>query len=463
VTPGDVDVPRATAYEVLQAVSERQAYANLLLPQRLRAGGLDGRDAAFATELTYGTLRRLGTYDAICAASVSRAWPDVDPKVKDALRLGAHQLLGMRVARHAAVTTSVELAGSYAGKRSKGFVNAVLRKVSARDYDSWVDEVVATRGAAGEATEWTEMAVRHAHPEWLVSEFARVLEVQGGTGDSPTALPDLLAADNAPPEVTLVAWPGRSDVGELQRAGCRPGRWSPYAARLSSGDPADLAAVREQRAGVQDEGSQLAALALTAATTAGSQRERWLDMCAGPGGKAALLSAVASSRGATLEAWEIRPQRAALVKAVAPDVTVRTVDAADPERLREHRGSFDRVLVDAPCSGAGALRRRPEARWRKQPSDVRQLAAIQKALLGNALGLVRPGGVVAYVTCSPLAAETREVVDDVVGRLENVERLDARSCLPSSMPALGKGPDVQLWPHLHETDAMYVSLLRRRA
>jgi 16S rRNA (cytosine967-C5)-methyltransferase len=229
---------------------------------------------------------------------------------------------------------------------------------------------------------------------------------------------------------------------------------------LSGGDPAALPAVRDGRAGVQDEGSQLVALALAAAEVGGTAGtgERWLDVCSGPGGKAALLGAVARQRGAALLAGELAPHRARLVRAAAgDDASVVVVDGRTPAWVDD---TFDRVLLDAPCTGLGALRRRPEVRWRRQPSDVAPLAALQGELLRRAVDAARPGGVVAYVTCSPHLAETRAVVGDLLRRRSDVVREDARPLLPG-VPALGPGPDVQLWPHQHGTDAMYLALLRR--
>jgi 16S rRNA (cytosine967-C5)-methyltransferase len=219
--------------------------------------------------------------------------------------------------------------------------------------------------------------------------------------------------------------------------------------------------VREGRAGVQDEGSQLMALALVAASLEGpsGRDDQWLDLCAGPGGKAALLGALAVERGAHLLAAELQPHRARLVaRAVGP--TAWTV-AADGRAPAWPGDRFDRVLLDAPCTGLGALRRRPEARWRRQPTDLPRLGVLQRALLQSALQSVRPGGVVAYVTCSPHIAETRVVVADVTRDRGDVDRLDARPYL-AGVPLLGDGPDVQLWPHRHGTDAMYLALLRRR-
>jgi 16S rRNA (cytosine967-C5)-methyltransferase len=445
-----VDQARQVAYDVLRAVDTRGAYANLLLPERLRRVGVTGRDAAFATELTYGTLRRLGSYDDIAGACSARPWADVDPSVRDVIRLGCHQLLAMDVPSHAAVSTSVDLA-RHQSPRASGFVNAVLRAVARRGWDVWVDELLQDRPGSDELD---ELALRHAHPRWVVERFAESLG-----RDRAEELPALLAADNEPPEVTLVARPGRATVAELVDAGAEAGRWSPLAARWPHGDPATLPAVRDHRAGVQDEGSQLVAMALTRAPLDGGDT-RWLDMCAGPGGKAALLAAVAQAEGATLTAWELLEHRARLVrKAVGPDVEVETIDASAPERLGGVL--FDRVLLDAPCSGLGALRRRPESRWRKQPDDVPGLVQRQARLLRNALRLVRPGGLVGYVTCSPVVAETSGLVDTVLADIADVDWVDTRPYLPPGM-SLGEGPDVQLWPHLHQTDAMYLALLRRR-
>jgi 16S rRNA (cytosine967-C5)-methyltransferase len=211
---------------------------------------------------------------------------------------------------------------------------------------------------------------------------------------------------------------------------------------------------------VQDEGSQLVALAVANAPLDGPDR-RWLDGCAGPGGKAALLGALAAERGAFLLASEKQPHRAGLVaKALAGNPGPYQVIAADGTRPAWRPGSFDRVLVDVPCTGLGALRRRPEARWRRRPADLDGFAPLQRGLLRGALDAVRVGGIVGYATCSPHLAETRAVVADVLKQVPGAELIDARPLLPG-VPELGEGPDVQLWPHLHGTDAMYLAIVRR--
>ncbi|MFC8678804.1 RsmB/NOP family class I SAM-dependent RNA methyltransferase [Streptomyces griseorubiginosus] len=452
------DPVRILAFEALRAVDERDAYANLVLPPLLRKarekGGFEGRDAALATELVYGTLRRQGTYDAIIAECVDRPLREVDPPVLDVLSLGAHQLLGTRIPTHAAVSATVELARVVLGDGRAKFVNAVLRKVAQDDLDGWLAKVAPPYDDDPE----DHLAVVHSHPRWVVSALWDSL------GGGRAGIERLLAADNERPEVTLVARPGRSGTEELLREeAAAPGRWSPYAVRLAEGgEPGAVDAVREGRAGVQDEGSQLVALALANAPVEGRD-EKWLDGCAGPGGKAALLAALAAERGAVLLASEKQPHRAGLVaKALHGNPGPYQVIAADGTRPPWRPGTFDRVLMDVPCTGLGALRRRPEARWRRRPQDLEGFGPLQRELLSTALDSVRVGGVVGYATCSPHLAETRAVVEDVLKQWPSTELIDARPLFPG-VPELGEGPDVQLWPHVHGTDAMYLALLRRTA
>ena len=440
--PPPSDPARMAAYDVLVAVREKAAYANLVLPGLLRDRRLDSRDAAFATELAYGTLRGQGLYDAVLQACVDRPLEQVDPPVLDLLRLGAHQILRMRVPTHAAVSATVDLARRLVSQGPVGFVNAVLRKVAAQDLDAWVAQLAPADDPVG------ALAFEHSHPRWIASAFRDAL------GGSIEETGRALAADDSRPEVHLVA--RRMPREQLVEAsGGDPGPWSAYAVRLHQGDPGDLAAVRDGRAGVQDEGSQLMALALAAAPLDGPDAT-WVDLCAGPGGKAALLDTVARERGARLYAVESQHHRSRLVHRAG----VRDVVTADARRPPFPDGSVDRVLLDAPCSGLGALRRRPEARWRRQPADLPGLTRLQGELLDAAVRLVRPGGVLAYVTCSPHLAETLVPVGDALRRHPGLRQLDARPLLPG-VPDLGRGPSVQLWPHRHGTDAMHLSVLQR--
>ncbi|MEX5294819.1 transcription antitermination factor NusB [Kocuria sp. CPCC 205268] len=477
------DPARLAAFETLRAVSEEGAYGNLVLPGLLRAHRLDRRDAGFATELAYGALRWQGTWDAVLARCVDRPLGELDGAVLDALRLGTHQLLAMRVPDHAALDQTVGLVRAVVGAGPGGLVNAVLRKVAARDLPAWIAELTAEA-----PDETARLGLAHAHPAWVVRALRQSLTAHGRDA---AELEALLEADNAAPVVNLVALPGLGDLAEALAAGAGPGHLVQGSALSSGGDLHRLASVREGGVRVQDAGSQLVALALAAAgreggSGSGAEGERWLDLCAGPGGKAALLAALADRQGAHLTANEVAPHRAELVRRALRPVPERawTVRTGDGRRAGEllaggtaAEAGFDRVLVDAPCTGLGALRRRPESRWRRSPRDLAELGPLQRELLHAALDVTRPGGLVAYATCSPHAAETLTVVQDVLAGRSDAEPADALAAaravaLPGALerdrdpsrPWEGSsGPaTVQLWPHVHGTDAMFLALLRKR-
>ncbi|MGE9807728.1 MULTISPECIES: RsmB/NOP family class I SAM-dependent RNA methyltransferase [unclassified Janibacter] len=468
------DPARLTAYEVLRAVADG-AYANLELPRLLRAHRVRGRDAAFATELTYGAIRLSGFYDRIIAVAADRPVARIDAAVLDTLRLGAHQLLGMRVPDHAAADQTVGLARQVNGAGAAGLVNAVMHRITERSREEW--EALLLEGITDGTA---RLAISESHPEWVVKALRQALLGHGASTPESVEgdLAALLAAHNAPPRVALVARPGLAELDELLDAGAVASDISPVGAVLEGGDPGAIAAVRDGRAAVQDEGSQVLALALAAVPLEGAaaqaEHPRWLDLCAGPGGKAGLLAALALQQGGDLVANEVSEHRTELVrKTLAPasaaaatagrTLTIRTGDGRvvgedEPE-------AYARVLVDAPCTGLGALRRRPEARWRRTPGDLVDLGPLQRALLASALDACAPGGVVAYATCSPHLSETTFVVKDVLKKRPDIELIDARPYLRGrdgeQLPALGEGPTVQLWPHVHGTDGMFLALMRR--
>lgn len=517
------DPARLAAFETLTAVSRDDAYANLVLPGRIAAHRLDQRDAGFATELAYGALRGQGLYDAVLAACVDRPLAQLDRPVLDALRLGAHQLLNMRVPAHAALDSTVALVRDQIGAGPSGFVNAVLRKVTAKDRDTWLDQVAplgpgASASAGGSARDRDRasgsdtgaapdevLAIRHSHPVWIIRALRQSLANHGRPADRLHAeLVALLEADNAAPVVNLVALPGLGDLGPVLEAGAESGPLAPGSALYHGGDAGRLPGVKEGTVRVQDVGSQLTAHALTRVPLGGgagrdgaghgTEPERWLDLCAGPGGKAALLAALARQRGASLLANEPAEHRVRLVER-ALEAVPRHPDSGDSgdsgdsqdnapsawsvrcgdgrELDPEHTASFDRVLVDAPCTGLGALRRRPESRWRRQPSDLGPLTELQRQLLDSAVDALRPGGVLGYVTCSPHPAETVFQVQDALKRHPEMELLDTTSYLSevapglseasgaSGHPGFGTGGTTQLWPHLHSTDAMFMALFRK--
>ena len=439
------DVARRTAFDLLLAVEHDGAYANLLLPRLLEQRRMSARDAAFATEIGYGALRWQGVLDEVIAAASRRSVSSLDAEVRAVLRIGCYQLQRMRTPAHAAVHASVELARDVCGPKPVGFVNAVLRRCAERDWALWVDRLAP-------ADDVGRLAFRFGYPRWIADAFMRALD-----GDL-AELEAALREDR--PSTHLVARPGRITRAELLAqagADAEPGPWSPYAVRMNGGAPARLPAVRDGRAAVQDEGSQLTALALVATLPDHDAPETdWLDLCAGPGGKAALLAALAPA-GTRLLAVDIHQHRAELAnQALDGSSAVVVADGTVPAW---RAAAFDRVFVDAPCSGLGALRRRPEVRWRRLPEDVSRLQPLQVALLEQAVTAAKPGGTIAYVTCSPHVAETREVVDHVLATAPNVSRLDAARAL-TGVEHAGRGLDVQLWPHRHGTDAMYVALLR---
>ncbi|MDC4233319.1 16S rRNA methyltransferase [Actinomyces sp. B33] len=475
----DVDAPRALAYEVLRQVSADGAFANIALPKALRRirreKRFDARDAAFASELVHGTLRAQGRLDWLIERHLTRPLAQTDPAVVDLLRLGAHQIVDMRVPDHAAVSTTVDLARRHLTDGPARMVNAVLRALTRLEPGA-VDEMID-----GIEDRVGRLAVRTSHPQWMVRAFEEALVAHGYGADE---LDDLLDADNVAPVVTLVARPGLIDPEDLadealEVLGTRVARGfvSDLAVLIESGDPALLPSVREGLAGAQDEGSQLAALVAASAPVDGQDRQ-WLDLCAGPGGKAALLAALGAGRGARLVANEVHPHRARLIERTVRGLDNVEVVSGDGRSFGGPRsawplGSFDRVIVDAPCSGMGSMRRRPESRWRRTESDLDDLTALQEALLDRAVDLVRPGGVLVYVTCSPHARETRAQVERLLAS-GTVELLDAPAIAgaltpePLELPAGagrvaggGGGRTLQLWDHRHGTDLMFIAVMRR--
>ncbi|WP_420099150.1 RsmB/NOP family class I SAM-dependent RNA methyltransferase [Corynebacterium sp.] len=452
---GSGDRVRDVVFGVLRQVSSQDAYANLVLPGAMKKAGLTGRDAAFATELTYGTLRAQGLLDAVIAEAAGRPVGKIDETVLDALRLGTYQILRTRVDDHAAVNTTVELVKANGEEKAAGFTNGVLRRITRSTPQQWLDTVT------GGLEPLAALALRHAHPVWVAEVFNEAL---GGTAEAPAGeLEDALTADDRRPLVHLAARPGQISAEELALVtGGEEGRWSPYAVYLSEGDPGKLEPVQEGLASVQDEGSQLIALAMLRAEVA-DDRGRWLDLCSGPGGKTAFLASWAMGDGARVDAVEPAEHRAELVRQATRGLPV-SVHVGDGRELAGIDGlsapdvGYDRVLVDAPCTGLGALRRRPEARWRKSPDDVAPLVSLQRDLLRSALAVTRPGGVTVYSTCSPHPAETTEVVRAVAEETgASIE--DAAALFPGLTH--NDGPFVQLWPHRHGTDAMFFAVLRR--
>lgn len=447
--------PRQVAYDLLKAVSVDGAYANLELPNLIRKAKLDSRDAGFATELGMGTLRWLLTLDLIIEAAADRPIEKIDPPLRDALRLGAYQLLLMRVPSHAAVDTTVRMVAELGLRSATGFANAVLRKIDRQDLTHWQAQV-----SKAAPTEVDALSFRWAHPRWQVAALRDAL------GERKSTLSELLEVNNQSPQITLVNRAG----GELQiDSTWEPGRWSPLAYKVKN-DPATIPAIASGQAGIQDEGSQLLVLTFLAAPMVGSD-QKFIDICAGPGGKSALMRALRPD--VSLTAVELQPHRAQLVEQNLQGLSGETkVLIADGTDSQFATGDYDRVFIDAPCTGLGVLRRRAESRHRRSPKDVGSLSRLQTQLLENAMRAVRPGGLIAYATCSPHLAETEFVVEDAMKGREDFELLNANQ-LALEIPDLQhaeefarlaeSGPYLRLWPHLHDTDGMFLALLRRKS
>lgn len=445
---------RTIALNLLFSVEFDDAYANLLLPKLLTASKLDDRDTGLAQELSFGTLRWQLFYDRVIEECAKRYADEIDLKALIVLRLGAHQILGMRIPSHAALNETVELAKQYVSRGAAGFVNGVLRRVSEKSRDQWLETVLD-----GLESNHERLAVEFSHPIWVVRALEQALKLDGRESE----LKDLLLADNIAPLVSLVALPGLARNSDFEDLPIGPA--SPIGAQLDSGDPNNLKAFREGRVRVQDQGSQLAALALVEASPIKSD-EKWLDLCAGPGGKAALLAAEAKIHGAKLVCNEVSEHRAKLVRQALSvvDTGVKVTVQDGREFGDTHSGQFDRILLDAPCTGLGALRRRPEARWRKQQSDVAELSSLQEQLLKSAWECLSPGGVLAYVTCSPHLAETNAIVDWANKKLEGMKLVNANEVLSGineNLALNAQRKTAQLWPHLHQTDAMFIALMTK--
>ena len=436
------DPVRLLVYDILKEVNRSDGYSNLLLPQALTASNFEQRDKGFATELLYGTLRMQGRHDYIAAQVADRPWSEVDSGIVDVVRLGAHQLFEMRVPSHASVSATVELARKVLGESKASFVNALLRKMSAQSLDQWL----APANLISDPVE--RLSIIYSHPEWIVSAYFDLLR-------DFTEVESLLSANNLAATPTIVWWPGRSSAEELISLGAQPTKYSDYGMKIDCA-PSTLDAVRHRRAGVQDEGSQLVAQ-IFAQVVAG--KDNWLDLCAGPGGKAALLSSLAKENGKAFTANEISAPRAKLVEQVIGGARLVVGDGRDIATLGEKYGA---ILADVPCTGLGALRRRPEVRWRRTVADLRELTQLQRELSDAAISVLEDGGFFGYATCSPHLAETSIAVSDILRKHPELELVDLQPYLPSDLNSAMRDKSLSLWTHRHETDAMFLAVFRKK-
>lgn len=402
---------------------------------------MDERDRGFTTELVYGTLRMQGLYDYIFAQISDRKWSEVDADIVDLARMGAHQIFSMRTPIHAAVSATVDVARKQLGESKGSFINALMRKAGAKELSEWIAPLEDI------ADPVARLAIQHSHPEWIVSAYLDLLK------DLSLVEAELIS-NNTPAQPTLVAWPGDSTQADLVAAGGTATVYSQYGARLS-GAPGSLEIIRHRKAGVQDEGSQLVASIFANASAAAQST---LDLCAGPGGKAALLSHLIEQRGGDFVANEISEPRAKLVKNV---IGKFGVIVGDGRKIAEHERTFDAILADVPCTGIGALRRRPEVRWRRTIKDLSPLLTLQMELTDAAIAVLNPGGFFGYATCSPHFAETTGQVKQILKKHPELQLLDISAFLPDNLLHASRDGALSLWGHRHQTDSMFLAIFQK--
>ncbi|MEI7930608.1 MAG: transcription antitermination factor NusB [Actinomycetes bacterium] len=437
---------RLIAFDLVTQVNRGGAFANLRLPELLAESNLEQRDRAFATELSYGTLRMQGKHDYAITKKIDRPFAELDEKVVDILRLGVHQIFEMRVPVHAAVGETVELARAVAGESKASYVNALLRAIAS-------DPDIYTELKIDESVENLEkLAILYSHPKWIISAYFDQLKDWD-------AVVELLKMNNVPAAPQIVAWPGKSTVAEILETG---GSKLPIGTYSVQSDhlPNEYPAIKDKRAGIQDMGSQLVAEIFFG--TSDSKSQSWLDLCAGPGGKAALLNNLLTENfpNAKFLANEPSEHRAELVARVVPKSKIISFDGRNSSEFGE---TFDRILIDAPCSGLGALRRRPEARWRRSINDLKELLPLQRDLIDSAYEMLNVGGVIGFATCSPLLAETKGQVLDAMYRHKDLELLNIADFSPAGEVGVNPDGTLQLWTHLQECDSMFLALLKRTA
>jgi len=436
------EASRLLAFDLIVEVNRNAGYSNLLLPAALTASTLDERDRNLVTELVYGTLRMQGKHDWVLSQVSDRPWIEVDAGIVDLARMGVHQLHEMRIPDHAAVSATVEVARKRLGESQASFVNALLRAVTRKSLEEWF----APLESISDHVE--KFAIQYSHPAWIISAYFDLLK-------SWDFVELELRSNNVPAIPTLVSWPGYSTQADLIALGGEPTKYSALGVSMK-GNPGKLELIQHRLAGVQDEGSQLVASVFAAA----SGGQQWLDLCAGPGGKAALLSSIARQRNITFTGNEYSQPRADLVRKVVHGARVWCGDGRD---IAQHGESFDAILIDAPCTGLGALRRRPEVRWRRTVADLRELTQLQLELIEAAIPVLNPEAILGYATCSPHLAETTVQVLDILKKHPELEHVNVETYLPANLKDATRSGSLSLWTHKHGTDAMFLALFRKKS
>jgi 16S rRNA (cytosine967-C5)-methyltransferase len=443
---------RYAAFISLLRIEKEHSYADIIIDRELRENRLTGPDRGLYTELVYGTLRRQGTLDHIIGQFSTTPPARLERAVILLLRLGLYQIFFLdRVPVSAAVNETVNLA-KQAAPRAAGFINAVLRS--------------ADRGRATitypdpEAEPAAHLAARHSHPQWIVAGWLEQL----GFAEAE----QLAALMSAPPPFTIRAnrlKNGREELRErLAQEGitAHPCTYAPDGLTITSAvSLASLPSFGAGRFVVQDEASQLAALLLTPGPD-----ETILDLCAAPGGKATYLAELAGNSG-TLLACDRKPRKLEQIREAAErlGITTITTTALDASRpLTElHPTLFDRILVDAPCSGLGVIHRNPEGKWWKEPADPARLALTQGAILAQAADRLKPGGVLVYSTCSTTPTENELVVENFLNDHRDFVVEPVSAVLPHLRDLETGQGFFRSWPHRHGMDGFFAARLKKKA
>ena len=434
---------RQIAHELLMRVHDTDAYINLLLPKTLARHNVADSERGLIQELSYGALRWQLQYDAVIDHFTKGK--ELSQPIRRALQLGLHQLFRMRIPAHAAINETVNLAKQIE-PRAAGLVNAVLRNAEREGLERLLSQL--TQGL----TESRSLEILHSHPAWVIDSLRESLRIDGREGE----LAQLLTANNETPETFLAASDEQAEVALIAQ-GLEATTQSPIGFRVE-GNPEPYLGLGNIR--VQDLGSQLVALLTAELANLGGKT---LDMCSGPGGKSAILQGRIRPSGGALDCMEPQEHRAELVREALGTNPIGRVIVAPGQKAEEN--AYDTILLDAPCSGLGSVRRKPESRHRKKQAQLSSLASVQRELLEASHTALKSGGVLVYATCSPLIEETITPIQDILAKHQDLELIDLKPVMKAISPDLQLNDSrktIQLWTHLHGTDAMFMAALRRK-
>lgn len=448
-----MDKARETALKALYETEVKGAYSNLALKKLLTDKQFDSRDRAFITELVYGTVTRKLTLDWIISRFSKVQLKKLSHWVLQILRMGTYQIIFLdRVPSSAACNTSVDLAKKYAGQ-SAGFVNAVLRSV-ARSKDKFSLEDIDASCIA------EKLSIKYSFPGYLVEEWIEAF----GEVFTEALLASLLERPEFSVRVNTLKTTREALIEELRcnGIGTAPGRFLEEALYLENvSDVSRLDAFIEGKMIVQDESSMLVTKVLDP-----KPGEKILDVCAAPGGKTTHIGQVMENRG-HIDAWDIHEHKIALINENAKRLGIDIIKASQRDALmfyEEATDVYDRVLVDAPCSGTGIIRRKPDIKWKRKKDDFGNLVEIQKKILYNSSRYVKPGGILVYSTCSIDARENEQIISAFLSENRDFSSESLENCLPQALKDKEEinGGILKLYPHIDRTDGFFIARMRRK-